>query len=125
MTGAVVLAIQGSNGHLWFCPNGPFSGFDTGFSMKAGTSPAVAGRTASGSTIADVAFQSNNGLLYVYTNFGGTTGSVISTGIALAPGASPRIFGLPSGFQAWAKGSNGNLWVTLNGVSEDQGYTVN
>jgi hypothetical protein len=120
--GQLAIAFAGANQHLWYAPNGPQSGFDTGFSISSGTSPALAGRTDAGSPVADVAFVSG-GTLQIYMNTGDTAGSVLNTGLAVL--GSPSVMATPSGTQIAVKHNDGELFVRLNGTSQDQFMRIN
>lgn len=97
-------AFQGTNDNLWV--SGPGGVKDTGFGMLAGTSPAI---TATSSGAFQVAFQSNTGVLWVYSSAGTAT----SLGLGMWPGTSPAVTTLAGGrVQVAFEANTGVLWTT-------------
>jgi Ca2+-binding RTX toxin-like protein len=94
--GVETVAFQGSNGNLWTnsLDNGKFQSTDLHAGMMAGTSPSMNG-------YGDIAFQANNGHLFV------TSDNPTDTGQRMAAGTSPSI--ADSGTVAY-QGSDGQLW---------------
>lgn len=132
----IVVAFQGVNGHLWFNPKAgdpAFNPFDSGVAMKAATSPAVSSQSAFPTGITDIAFQGSNGRLQTIRmtkaagNHSTTIGSPVepNPNVPMAAGRSPTIQTTGSGFQAAGKGSNGHLWIDLNGTAADSGFAMN
>jgi hypothetical protein len=123
-TNNVAFAFQGSNGHLWVGNTGPHSGFDTGQAMSVGhnSGPSVA-VTSSGTVY--VAFASSTLKLSLYT-ISGTSRTVTTFSQSVNNGFSQLTIQIASAgqYQIAYGGANGNLWINLNGVAEDQLYPI-
>jgi hypothetical protein len=90
------IAYQAKNGHLWtISPTGAAS--DTGFGMKAGTSPSMTLSTSG----YEIAFQANSGMLWTLSS----SGTATNTGLAMAPASSPSATYL----------SSGAVWIAFQG----------
>jgi hypothetical protein len=99
--GGFQMVWQGVNNHLWTTAARPT---DTGRAMYPGTNPSL---TELGGTQEEVAYEGANGDLWIY----GSTNSG-DTGLHMAPGTSPAIISIISGFLVAYHGTDGNL-VTL------------
>jgi hypothetical protein len=123
--GGYEVAFQASTGHLWVEGSGGTG--DTGLSMMAGTSPALAELPPgpnqwypSGGAV--VVFQGSDGHAWYYSP-GGSSSMGNST--LMAPGTSPAIAPAPEvgGWQAVWQGANNHLWTTGAGPT-DTGLTM-
>jgi hypothetical protein len=105
VSGGYQIAFQANTGALWAV--GASGNVNTGLSMLAGTSPAIAANSANAY---EAAFQTGGGQLWTYSASAGVS-STVNTGYSMMAGTNPALVALPDKtFEIAFQANTGYLW---------------